>query len=294
MDNAQWLQWRRNGVGASDAPVIMGVSPWKTPYQLWMEKITGNSTQKENSSMERGKRLESEARDAFSNILKTDLQPKNVEHDSIRWLRASLDGIDPSGKIMVEIKCPNKNDHFVALNKMVPEKYWPQLQHQMLVTGLDQMYYVSYTGEEIAWVNVKRDPAYVANLLEEEQQFWDCVLNQTAPDLTEKDYLDLENVQGWSETAARLLQVQSHLKELEVEERHLKTILMAISGERNARGGGLQAASSLCKGVIDYKQAAADWLENLRAHHPELNVTEIPWEAYRKAPYVKWTFRSIA
>lgn len=293
MDNVQWLQWRRNGIGSSDSPVIMGVSPWKTPYQLWMEKITGKDSQPENSSMERGKRLEGEARDAFSNILKTDLSPKNVEHDKISWLRASLDGIDPSGKIMVEIKCPNQVDHGLALNKQVPTKYWPQLQHQLLVTGLDHMYYVSYTGKEIAWVNVMRDDQYVGEMLAKEQEFWDCVVNQTPPELTEKDYVNLEAHSEWPKIASRLIEVQSHLKTLEREENDLKTCLMAISEGRNARGGGLQATGSLCKGVIDYKQAAADWLENLRAHNPGLELTEIPWDAYRKPSYIKWSFRPI-
>lgn len=34
----EWLMWRSQGIGASDAPVIMGVSPWSDPVSLWMEK----------------------------------------------------------------------------------------------------------------------------------------------------------------------------------------------------------------------------------------------------------------
>ena len=34
----EWLDWRKKGIGSSDAPIIMGVSPWKTPFELWEEK----------------------------------------------------------------------------------------------------------------------------------------------------------------------------------------------------------------------------------------------------------------
>ncbi len=35
----EWLELRKNKIGASDAPIIMKVSPWKTPYRLWEEKL---------------------------------------------------------------------------------------------------------------------------------------------------------------------------------------------------------------------------------------------------------------
>lgn len=34
----EWEKFRLQKIGASDAPIIMGVSPWKTPFQLWLEK----------------------------------------------------------------------------------------------------------------------------------------------------------------------------------------------------------------------------------------------------------------
>ena len=34
----EWFEWRKTGITASDMPIIMGVSPYKTPWQLWAEK----------------------------------------------------------------------------------------------------------------------------------------------------------------------------------------------------------------------------------------------------------------
>ena len=37
-DRAAWLKLRNKGLGGSDAGIIVGVNPWKSPYQLWLEK----------------------------------------------------------------------------------------------------------------------------------------------------------------------------------------------------------------------------------------------------------------
>ena len=34
----EWLNWRSLGVTATDIPVILGLSPYKTVWQLWAEK----------------------------------------------------------------------------------------------------------------------------------------------------------------------------------------------------------------------------------------------------------------
>ena len=34
-NSPEWHEWRRKGIGSSDAPAVMKVSPWMTPYMLW-------------------------------------------------------------------------------------------------------------------------------------------------------------------------------------------------------------------------------------------------------------------
>ena len=38
-DRDEWLKVRNMGIGGSDASVIMGLNSYKSPYQLWLEKI---------------------------------------------------------------------------------------------------------------------------------------------------------------------------------------------------------------------------------------------------------------
>lgn len=207
--NKDWHEWRRQGIGGSDAPVVMGVSPWKTPHQLWQEKLFGISEQLDNSSMKRGRDLEETARQAFEKEIGTLVAPSCVVLPGREWMRASLDGIDITGKIMVEIKCPNRGDHSVAVNKKIPEKYIPQCQHQMAVTGLEGMYYFSFDGRKGVIVEVARDQEYIDSMVMEEIKFWDLVLSKTPPALTERDCLRMESNKEWEKLAKEAFRVKT-------------------------------------------------------------------------------------
>jgi putative phage-type endonuclease len=177
LNKKEWLEWRLQGVCASDAPVIMGVSPWKTRQELLNEKVTGFDGQPENDNMSFGKAREEEARLLFEEMTGHIVFPdRKVIHPEFSWIRATLDGLDLDEKIMVEIKCANKNDHLVATNKMVPAKYYPQCQHQMFVTGLPCMFYFSYHKKEGIIVEVKRNQVFIDGMFDLHKEFWDEVL----------------------------------------------------------------------------------------------------------------------
>lgn len=281
MNNEEWHQWRRGGIGSSDAAVIMGVSPWRTPKQLWEEKVHGSGAQLDNSAMMRGRELEPVARTWFENTMNVTVFPQNKMHAENNWIRASLDGIDLENKILVEIKCPNKDDHATAMGKKVPEKYWPQVQHQLLVTGLDGMYYVSFNGSDGAIVEVARDNDYIASLLEEEQKFWDLVLSKKAPELTDRDFVSMTKNRTWGNLEMRWLENKEVLDMAEKLDKELRASMIECSGNRNAHGNGVRISKSMCPGLIDYKKVMAD--------HPNID-----WESYRKNSFEKWNFRGTS
>src|SRR5215472_18741668 len=106
-----WHKLRKSKITATDAPVIMGVNPWTTPYQRWQEKTCESISDRKTEAMQRGIDLEPIARDLFS--LKTGIElipkddPKNVIiSNKNEWMMASLDGIDVTNSHIVEIKCP--------------------------------------------------------------------------------------------------------------------------------------------------------------------------------------------
>lgn len=174
--SAEWLQMRKGYIGASDAPIIMGVSPWTTPQTLWMEKLGLGQPKVETFAMLRGKQMESQALDAFTQETGISMSPYIMFHKEYPFMMATLDGYNMELHKAVEIKCPGKKDHAIAMAGTVPCKYYPQLQHQIATCRLDEIYYYSYTLDTTALIIVKRDDDYIEKLIEKEKYFWKCVL----------------------------------------------------------------------------------------------------------------------
>ena len=139
----EWLAYRQDKIGASDCPIIMGVSPWQKPGDLYKNKL-GITKLEKNWAMQRGVNLEGPAREAFMLESGIYVEPCVGECEKNTWMIASFDGLSLDDKVAVEIKCPGKKDHDLALNGQIPEKYFSQLQHLMAVSGLECIYYYSF------------------------------------------------------------------------------------------------------------------------------------------------------
>ena len=255
-NTGDWLEWRNGGVGASDAPIILGLSPWKTPYQLYLEKITGETSFQGNQATQKGVHLESVARSFAEEDLNTIFSPKCYQHFEYDWMRASLDGISMDGEIL-EIKCPYKphdpkSDHQLALDGKIPDKYYAQIQHQLEVSGATKGYYYSFDGEKGVIVPFERDEGFINKLIEKEKAFWECIQNLKPPKLTIRDYQVVED-QDVCKKADRVLQLRKEFEtikqELDALELELKT---AYAQETGAIIGHLKITRFLKKGSIDY------------------------------------------
>lgn len=202
-NSKDWHAWRNKGLGASDAPIIMGDSKWTTPFQLWAEKTGLLPRQEMNqyaiAAMERGKKLEPEALQRYSALTGKAMTTLVAEDDHQPYLRVSLDGWEasnPAGHI-VEIKCPGQEAHDIAKGNTkrpgrVPEYYWAQVQQQILVTGAATCDYFSYRpGDERPEVIIPVIPhqAYQTQLREQTAIFWQYVKSEGPPPLSKKDFV---------------------------------------------------------------------------------------------------------
>ncbi len=90
----EWLAQRRKMIGASDAPVIMGVSPWCTPYRLWQEKLEIVKPRKQTKAMAMGIRREDTARSRFTEETGISVKPAVIFHKDIPEMTDSIIVID--------------------------------------------------------------------------------------------------------------------------------------------------------------------------------------------------------
>lgn len=255
-NTAEWLEWRNKGIGASDAPIIMGVSPWKTPYKLWLEKTTGQSDFQGNEATERGHALEDAARRCAEKQLSRLFLPHCKEHQKRPWMRASLDGISMDKEIL-EIKCPYKpnrldSDHQKTKEGKIPEKYWPQLQHQLEVYGARKGWYFSFDGQEGVAIPFERDEKFISELLKKEKAFWECVQELKAPKLTEKDYQIIEEVEALKKSQ-KVLELKKQLEAIHAELDPLEEELKDRYCQNTcALIGDLKFTRFVRKGMINY------------------------------------------
>ena len=195
----EWKDFRRNKIGASDAAGILGISPFKTPYQVWEEKIFGLDDL-ENWAMRHGHLMEPLAREEFENMTGLAMMPKVAIHKEREWQMASLDGVSFEEDVFVEIKCPkSKEVHQMACDGKLPDHYMAQMQHQMVVLGIDMGFYFSFNGTEGALVEVKRDKSFGEMLTEKESVFYyDHLMKKEAPPISDKDYIHREDLE-WND-----------------------------------------------------------------------------------------------
>lgn len=269
----EWKEYRKSRIGASDAPPIMGTSPWKTSYQLWREKIGSENSNQMTYSMQRGLALEDAARQELEKITGDLYLPIVKEHPELPWMIASLDGVDQSNTYAIEIKCPSTADHNIALAGNIPDKYFPQLQHQLEVCQMDKALYFSFDGSHGVIVTVYRDDKYIKEMLKKEKEFWNFMQELTPPPMTERDFHERCD-EVWNRKASLWIEINAQIRELENKEEALREELIHLAEDKNTIGAGLQISKCFRKGSIDYGKI------------PELIGVNL--DDYRKKPNEYW------
>jgi putative phage-type endonuclease len=267
----EWLNFRRSHITATDACVIMGSSPWKTAFKLYEEKTNAQFKQETNERMQRGIDLEPVARHLCCIKTGFDFSPVVAVKD---WTMASLDGMTSDGNQILEIKCPGPKDHAMAAAGKIPDHYYPQLQHQMYVCGLEKCHYFSFDGIDGELVVVYRCDDYIRDMLEKERVFYDCLMSKTPPE--GGDLCVYRSDEEWSEYAGRWKYLNDQIRILQKEEETIREHLIKLAGQSNTKGEGICVSQVTRKGNVDYTRI------------PELKGIDL--EAYRKPDSTFWKF----
>lgn len=244
-----WLQHRSKGIGGSDAPAICGVSPWKSPYQVWLEKRGEAQHKEDNEPMFWGRTLEPVIRQRYADVTgRTVTIPKDVLiHPKYNWMLGSLDGLTDDR--VVEIKTSRSPQGWgePGTNE-IPDVYMIQVQHYMTVTRLSLADVVALIGgSDFRIYEVPADPELQDLIIEKEAAFWKMVQDGTPPDPI--TFADLkrrfgsaskaQNVQA-SPEIIELVRALKDVKALEAEEEKLKAAIMAYMKEADTLVDGEQ------------------------------------------------------
>ena len=200
----EWLK-HRTRIGGSDASAILGLNPWKSNIELWMEK-TGQASAPDISDkdvVKYGVSAEPLLRDLFA----LDFPEYEVEYfgdnmilnDDFEFGAASLDGEltekETGRKGILEIKTTNilQSIQKEKWKNKLPDNYYVQCIHYLLITGysfailkaqlkyeFDGDIYLQTKHYKIERADVEEDIKYLADA---ESKFWDQVQKKTRPAL---------------------------------------------------------------------------------------------------------------
>lgn len=137
----QWHALRRTKIGASSSPALLNLCPNKSSLSVYNEMMFGEKPYV-NEAMQHGTDTEDEALEYFNRSIPTQgdqykFSPAVVISEEYDFMMASLDGINGSYNVILEIKCPGLKTYEQCFLDNVPVYWEYQIQHQLAVTGLD-------------------------------------------------------------------------------------------------------------------------------------------------------------
>jgi len=184
------LQIRSRGLGGSDIGAMLGLSPWKTPLELWAEKC-GHVTPDEIGHKDIiifGNLLEDIVASEFSRRLgkKVARRNKTITHPKHDFMLGNIDRKVVGESAVLEVKTASawlQQQWGEIGSDDVPLYYLTQGVHYMSVLDVDVCYFaVLIGGNEFRWYEVHRDMDIEKSLIEKESQFWRAVLSNEPPD----------------------------------------------------------------------------------------------------------------
>lgn len=249
----EWKEHRAKHFNASDAPAMLGISPYKSRSQLLKELATGITPDIDDATQRRfndGHRFEALARPLAEKVIGDELSPQTGTEGKYS---ASFDGITFDGEMIFEHKTLNdklREAEFGEGGYYLPEEYRAQMEHQLMVSGSDKCLFMASKFDE-------------SDALEEERHCW------YIPDLT----LRAKIVAGWAQFEADLAAYSPSAEAEKVTAEAviaLPALAVQIKGEVTASNlpvfmGAADAFLARIKTVLESDQDFADAEANVKA-----------------------------
>lgn len=193
MSREQWLEWRRQGIGGSDAAAVAGLYRWRSPVGVWLEKTGQVEEDDAGEAAYWGKVLEDVVAREFSERTGLKVMRRNaiLQHPQYPFMLANIDRyiVDKdSGRGVLECKTANEYLKGEWEDDKIPEAYQIQVQHYLAVTGLSYGYVaVLVGGNKFRMKRVERDDEVIKHLIKIESDFWRLVEEQIPPEMDGSD-----------------------------------------------------------------------------------------------------------
>ncbi len=290
----KWFAWRKTGITASMIPVILELSPYQTPYELWAELCGFKEPDdlSNNYHVQRGVAQEPEAREAVENEYGKPYMPVCVMADHNERFLASLDGLyslKGQDKEVLEIKCPCEKIYLeiLAQKSMAPtfQMYAAQTQWQMNCAGANvARLYFYLRGKRPISTMIRRNDNFIKQAEQKALWFWNLVQTKTPPPMIPgRDNVvydtPLSRVDPtWLARVEQLKEKRALLKEMEVKVSAVKADAKEIEqyftsqipdGAKSLDRDGVRATKVQRDNNVDYEAILNEMTELLNVEIPQ-------------------------
>ena len=251
-----WLDVRKRGIGSSDSSAAIGLNPYKSQLELWLEKTNRDhhlakpNPDDDTAPVFWGVVLEPIVASQYQRRSGNKVRKVNavLQHPDIPWMLANIDR-EVVGSAEVQIlECKTAGINGAKLwRDGVPRYVEVQVMHQLAVTGKQSAdVAVLLGGQQLEVYRIERDELLIKHLIELERQFWHYVETDTPPpaDGSESaeralrllypeddgEELDLSQDPALNEAFFNLKQVRHTQAELNQRENELKQQLQQAIG----------------------------------------------------------------
>lgn len=295
LDNAdEWKALRRKGIGGSDVSAVLGVSDYRSRFDLWLEK-TGRAPEVEpTAAMRWGHLLEPVVRQAFTEDTGIDVDLVGTMVDDDRpWMRVNVDGLTDDGGVF-EAKTLSGWVSRDWGDGQVADHAEAQVQWGMEVLDLPHAWVACLIdGRDFRIRRVERDREFGAFIVDEAEKFWhDHVEGDVEPALVASDLesvrrlfpssipdrlVDTDDPSTVRQLLDALAGAKAEMKSAEAERDRLEAELTYRIGDAE----GLVAAGYLVATRKTYERTGID-AKALRAEQPDVAATYTTKTPYRR------------
>lgn len=187
----EWLEVRKHGIGSSDAAAAVGLCPYKSQLELWMEKTGRDADLPKLDPTDTtepvywGTILEPIVAASYTQQTGRRVRKVNavLQHPDKPWMLANIDREVIGAKDVQILECKTAGEFGARLWKDgVPEYVQLQVQYQLAVTGKRAAdVAVLLCGQQLQVHRIERDEALIERLMALQERFWHYVTTDTPP-----------------------------------------------------------------------------------------------------------------
>ena len=292
----QWLEYRKTGIGGSDASVVCGINKYRSPVELWLEKTGQLPYQEAGEAAYWGTQLEPVVRSEFTKRtgIEVKLVKQLLQSEEHPFMQANLDGIcehPDYGTCIFEAKTASayKSNEW---ENSIPAEYMLQIQHYMSVTGYKGTFIaVLIGGNTFKWKYIERDDEIIEMLIHLEADFWEHIVNNTPPPLDGSEASEKFLSDRYPESIPQSRIILPPEADVLIKEYDKETAILNEAAERRQRAENLlkemlgdNENGTSENRIISWKNVFQERFDSklLRAEHPDLYKKYVNRISYRK------------